>query len=1233
MMKRLLSILTVATFGLALAAPGFAQSNQASMADVQQAKDTAAAATSTNNLSQTVPGYVDDSPSLQAMDGGDFSTMASQGTVLQSSHQATPGINANQAYQAANPIDANAAWVKNALQIEQDPTGTAAGAGGTSGETCTDVVDTIKTHSMYTCEEGVKVENVSQTCTLEYKHNVRLEYVYRCQATWVDGQAGLQPDARCTILQTEASCKLENTTCDTPSQPQTYTYSCSKGQSYTPSTATCSTSVTSEYQYKCNQNWVDGQPALVPDSRCNALTASGICTQTGSVCVTPSQTQSHTYSCYKGVANTGTNQSCSTQFSISNYAYKCQATLNVASGQMDPDARCNALTSSGVCSLASTTCTQGATPETASYACYSGTQYTSNNQTCNVTRPTTTTTTGYNYTCQTDDYFDNSFFDTYPADQYTARHSCIMFASQAGLDTSKGCGALISSIPNNCAPPRIGTDGTYLMYCKAPVTSVLLVTYLGQANNSCFEYKKSSSCTETGTTCVNTVNGICVDRQKTYTCTSATGPLTPTSTTTTGTVGPEDNSACQALASNSTCQVTGSVCKTVIDPGLAASQGLPVDTCLDREYTYSCQSSSAVNYCDAPAPSGAGWTCVPATSCVASGNDPCAITKTTYSCTRNAGATCSAEDRVYNCSSEVSSAAPVMRVDFSEDQSACTAIEQNPSCTLSGTTCQQMSNYSADVLAALGKSGQFCLKTVKDYTCQASTSVDYCETTPTGSGWTCLASAPTCVASGNDNCAQQKTTYNCSRTTGVNGCEALEVSYSCTAEVAGANPPENVIDSVNSSACQAIANNPTCHVTSEVCSQYVTKVVWKNKVPSPTTVCVAYNRTYTCDGYSPVDSCTASPPTGTGWTCTPTATCVASGSNPCAITKTDYNCTRSTGSNGCEAQTRQYVCQNDIVAVDPWQEIRKYQDGGGLVYNPACDAATNNACAKPPTYTCLEGPGTRVIDGVSVYADCWKAQEVYTCEAVTGTTNDCSPGPSCTLQETRCISDTTPCQTYEKVYDCVSSTQQTNKVCKTTYTANGSTIEAQDDPDNDLGRAAAAMNVLKESSDSYQQAADLRIFGGSDLRCRKAIFGLYNCCKDSGTFVDAGLMNCSADEQKLAQQQKNKACHYVGTYCSKKSFFGSCLEKRQTYCCYGSVLARIVQEAGHAQLGKPWGDPKGPQCGGFTVEEFEKIDLSNVDFSDFYADTLSKYGGDQQSTINAITNSLNNMQATKTPTK
>jgi hypothetical protein len=81
------------------------------------------------------------------------------------------------------------------------------------------------------------------------------------------------------------------------------------------------------------------------------------------------------------------------------------------------------------------------------------------------------------------------------------------------------------------------------------------------------------------------------------------------------------------------------------------------------------------------------------------------------------------------------------------------------------------------------------------------------------------------------------------------------------------------------------------------------------------------------------------------------------------------------------------------------------------------------------------------------------------------------------------------------------------------------------------------------------------------------------------------------------------------------------------------VLARIVQEAGHAQLGKTWGDAKGPSCGGFTVEEFEKIDLTNVDFSDFYADTLSKYGGDQNSTINAITNSLNTMQATKTPSK
>src|SRR3546814_20303352 len=58
------------------------------------------------------------------------------------------------------------------------------------------------------------------------------------------------------------------------------------------------------------------------------------------------------------------------------------------------------------------------------------------------------------------------------------------------------------------------------------------------------------------------------------------------------------------------------------------------------------------------------------------------------------------------------------------------------------------------------------------------------------------------------------------------------------------------------------------------------------------------------------------------------------------------------------------------------------------------------------------------------------------------------------------------------------------------------------------------------------------------------------------------------------------------------------------YCCFESKLTRILQEQGRPQINKPWGKPKEEQCAGFTIDEFSRLDMSQMDFSDIYADFL-----------------------------
>lgn len=79
---------------------------------------------------------------------------------------------------------------------------------------------------------------------------------------------------------------------------------------------------------------------------------------------------------------------------------------------------------------------------------------------------------------------------------------------------------------------------------------------------------------------------------------------------------------------------------------------------------------------------------------------------------------------------------------------------------------------------------------------------------------------------------------------------------------------------------------------------------------------------------------------------------------------------------------------------------------------------------------------------------------------------------------------------------------------------------------------------------------------------------------------------------------------FVGTYCSKKVV--TCVERKESYCCYNSPLARILQEQGRPQLGKGWGSAQHPQCEGFTQDELERLDFDAMDLSEFEALIVQK---------------------------
>lgn len=94
---------------------------------------------------------------------------------------------------------------------------------------------------------------------------------------------------------------------------------------------------------------------------------------------------------------------------------------------------------------------------------------------------------------------------------------------------------------------------------------------------------------------------------------------------------------------------------------------------------------------------------------------------------------------------------------------------------------------------------------------------------------------------------------------------------------------------------------------------------------------------------------------------------------------------------------------------------------------------------------------------------------------------------------------------------------------------------------------------------------------------------------------------CDEDEQILSVKRGANLCNNVGSYCSDK-VFGVCIEKTESYCCYNSKIARIINTNGRSQLGMGYGSAKHPDCSGFTVEQLQMLDFSEMNFSEMTAD-------------------------------
>lgn len=482
----------------------------------------------------------------------------------------------------------------------------------------------------------------------------------------------------------------------------------------------------------------------------------------------------------------------------------------------------------------------------------------------------------------------------------------------------------------------------------------------------------------------------------------------------------------------------------------------------------------------------------------------------------------------------------------------------------------------------------------EDFICSSSSNVNSCSPF-TG----CVQQAQTCASQDRaGNCTAYNRTYRCENPVNDGGTPV--------------ETPRDVVGEYWTDPCASNRNDPACRMTAnEVVIGNETRIInglsvtrdpWRRR------------ETWTCDRSSQVN------------TCAPLAGCTQTG-QVCGGTAPDGSCSVYDNVYRCEVETPP--------AGTPTGTITDHVGGG--MEPQACPARSDGAC-RLTNSECTQPGETRMINGVPTTPPgrpgCWEQTDTYTCEGHGPTESSCNPPSGCELKEEVCLDDVPAdqCRAWENVYQCTREvvTEETNNSCQTRVCIGDMCVGSEDQGSEDMPDALAALLAARLAGEDYSQ--NLTIFKGQPMRCRKAIFGFRNCCKDSGWGVDLGLTQCSEEEKTLMQRQEAKATHYVGTYCSQKSFLGVCLEKSMRYCSFEGTIARIVQEAGRPQVNKTWGTPKDADCSGFTIEEFQRLDLTNVDFSDFTDEMMSRFTSpDPNSTMGRIQSNIQNLMGSGSP--
>jgi conjugal transfer mating pair stabilization protein TraN len=363
-----------------------------------------------------------------------------------------------------------------------------------------------------------------------------------------------------------------------------------------------------------------------------------------------------------------------------------------------------------------------------------------------------------------------------------------------------------------------------------------------------------------------------------------------------------------------------------------------------------------------------------------------------------------------------------------------------------------------------------CWEYEDTYQCIPANYADFCSGIRSYPG--CYQTNSVCQGYLSDGtCSDYLNTFRCgSNISPPSGTIQLNTSYTITT------------DTINRAQCASYESNPSCTLAQRTCTQpggyrnINGLSVYKD--------CWEWQEQYTCIAQNYHDYCTP---------LRQTSGCVE-------IANT---CKSYAWNNSCNEYERTFRCDNNMGNPLPTNvtylntEYTLIKDN---LNTSQCDPNKSNPNCILSSHTCTQPGGTRNINGLNVYKDCWEWTDEYSCaaNALKSDCDDLKNNPACSETGKVCVT-TLPsgqCGLLEHKYTCKVKDGSTKEIttCDNGICANGICSGPTTNPDTDFGKAVAGMEIVREMA-VYMDPATMQLFKGSPNSCSVKLGGAADCCK------------------------------------------------------------------------------------------------------------------------------------------